>query len=518
MTEPTRVRELLDAIHIPGRKALAKLLPPSAGVLPENIDPKGAFPAAILAALPQYKHSIVGLATERLVLLPKEIPITVDTVIACVTEEYQTACGSGRIIPAETVAKIRKSKTTADYIAKIQATRAMLPFATLRRDVELTTACGTLQGHPDAVADVATTAENPTVLEVKTTSKLGADYLYFVLQLFSYAAISATPPMTTEYQTAMLVLPLQKCVLTFDVSADGWVQRDQFRKLLLEKNAKYRSKMAATVATTGGGSGVHIPKMLTMISTHYLLSEYHIGKHVHKAPTLLETVTAMTPNEPYQIFLSGNKSTHLSVKDADLAAAASYITEHGIKLFVHAPYLLNLSNPGLAETDNWHVTYLDKLLRISATLGARGVVVHVGKHTTQTYAAGVERMRLTLEAILPSATPDCPLLLETPAGQGTETLQSREEYIGFIAGFGSPNIAACVDTCHVFANGHDPVEYLQATHAAGILRLVHYNDSADCCGSKKDRHAMVGMGYIGVDVMTRIAEYCAGISVPMVIE
>jgi deoxyribonuclease-4 len=159
-----------------------------------------------------------------------------------------------------------------------------------------------------------------------------------------------------------------------------------------------------------------------------------------------------------------------------------------------------------------------KLLEYGNTLGAKGVVVHTGKHTSDKYEAGVEKMKRAIGRVLPFASEKCPMLLETPAGQGTETLLAREEFLDFVDGFRSPNIEVCVDTCHVFACGHDPVEYVRAAYERKKLRLVHYNDSMDCCGSCKDRHAMVGMGKIGLETMTIVAAVCHQMGVDMLME
>jgi deoxyribonuclease-4 len=153
-------------------------------------------------------------------------------------------------------------------------------------------------------------------------------------------------------------------------------------------------------------------------------------------------------------------------------------------------------------------------------IGAKGVVVHVGKHTTQTMEAAMAAMRANVAAVLPSATAECPLLLETPAGQGTEMLRSYEEFVGFVKSFANPAFRLCVDTCHVFACGHQPKEYLERLVAEdrNLLTLVHFNDSKDVCGACKDRHAFAGTGMIGAKTMNAIAELCRTHKIPAVIE
>jgi len=482
-----RVREILDGLKGTGRKPLLKLIPKP--TLPA--DTKGLFPNAIMSTLPHdQKYSIVGLITESLVLSNE--PITATEVIL---ELIKLGINPNSVQEA----KIKKSKTTQDYINKILKTREELQRSlrefnglpdgtphTIIQGEELTHEC--VQGHPDGICA-------KSVIEVKTTSKLDDDINYYMLQVCSYVALSKG-----RFTQAILVLPLQQSVIALDMRL--WTKRKQFRDLLVEKAQKL-------IETR--------PKLdpQTLIASQMLLSEYAIGTHTRRAPTLLETVQALATNIPYQIFLGGNQNSRLNIKDADLVAAAEYILDNNISLYIHSPYLINLSS---TTEDNWQIDYMRRLLTYGATLGTRGVVVHTGKHTKATYEDGVETMRQSIIAILDSATPNTPLLLETPAGQGTETLQGQDEFLDFVASFESPNIAVCVDTCHVFANGHDPLTYIQAAHGRGLLRLVHFNDSEECCGSCKDRHALAGTGHIGLEKMTAIAEFCKANGTEMVVE
>ena len=109
--------------------------------------------------------------------------------------------------------------------------------------------------------------------------------------------------------------------------------------------------------------------------------------------------------------------------------------------------------------------------------------------------------------------------LETPAGQGTETLKGEDEFIDFVESFGGdPRLKVCLDTCHVFACGHEPLRFIDKLLRKGFLHLVHFNDSKEPCGSCKDRHAFVGSGHIGTEKMSQIAQKCSESLIPMVIE
>jgi endonuclease IV len=475
MSAPTmRIRQILDGLKGTGRKPLLKYIPRPA----PPTETKGLFPNALLAALPyDQKYSVIGLLTEQLVLTKD--PITTDAI-------FTELAALGYTLDEPTKAKITKSKTTTDYIKKVEATRKVIAEKLVENGdadepilLNQELSYKQIEGHPDAIA-------GRTVMEVKTSSKLEEDFNYFLLQLCAYVAMG-----DGYYTQALLVLPLQQTVVAINTRL--WPKHKSYRSIL---NTKAKALLETRPIVT----------LESYMNTTSLLDAYGIGRHTKKAPSLLETVTALTPGIPFQIFMGGNQNSRLTVKEKDLIAAAEYVAENNIILYIHSPYLINLS--GTAE-DEWHYRYMEKLLTYGDQLGAKGVVVHTGKHTKDTYEEGVEKMRHAINTILPSATAACPLLLETPAGQGSETLQGMDEFLEFVESFESHSIRACIDTCHVFANGHDPLEYVETAHAKGLVHLVHFNDSQDCCGSCKDRHAAPGQGKIGLEKMTQIAEYCS---------
>jgi deoxyribonuclease-4 len=204
------------------------------------------------------------------------------------------------------------------------------------------------------------------------------------------------------------------------------------------------------------------------------------------------------------------------VDDSDIAATLGLVQKNNAKIYVHSQYIINLCAPNIE--DNWNTKLLIKNLQVTRAFGGRGVVVHVGKSTKQTLEDALEKMRLAIHSCLEHATAECPILLETPAGQGTETLTDMNAFLDFIDSFKDNRIRMCLDTCHVFACGHKPLEYIDAALKRGTLQLIHFNDSLGACGSCVDRHAFVGTGNIGLEGMTQIANACHKANLPMIIE
>ena len=488
-TPVMRVRQLLSTLNPVETTALKKLLPRKL-VCPE--EPEGTrYPSALLSALPDgEQYSLLGFITEDLLrFVPAEItPERLTAVIAERAPETSPA----------TIAKVLKSKTTEPYLEHLRQTRTKLRIASRGGppgpESEVgDPAIGPVVGHPD----MRTATQ---VFEIKMTGQLKKNWPDFLLQIFAYGALD--PSLTDLY----LVLPLQEIVHHFPIDPATWppARRTAYRDALYTAAAK-------RIATVGPANA--------------LIAAHHIGHHIQKQRSVAVTVATLphVTTRPYQIFLSGPSTTHMALNPDDLAAAAAIVTDTDARVFVHSQYLINLCNPPGSPSDAYGVDLLIKNLQAANAMKARGVVVHVGKSTTQPLPEALANMRANITRALPHATPDCPLLLETPAGQGTEVLRTYEEFTAFVASFGpDPRFRICVDTCHVFVcdGGIHPLDYIKRLTAEhpGLLALIHFNDSAAPCGSCADRHAFVGLGHMGLEGMTALAEAGTAVAAPMVIE
>ena len=109
------------------------------------------------------------------------------------------------------------------------------------------------------------------------------------------------------------------------------------------------------------------------------------------------------------------------------------------------------------------------------------------------------------------------------AGQGQMLCAQAGDLAAYLSAVEfHPKAGVCLDTCHLFAAGHDltadgGVAAMLAelgtvtgstgtggtgtggtgTAGAGRVKLVHANDSLLGCGSKRDRHEAIGAGMIG---------------------
>jgi sugar phosphate isomerase/epimerase len=141
----------------------------------------------------------------------------------------------------------------------------------------------------------------------------------------------------------------------------------------------------------------------------------------------------------------------------------------------------------------------------------------------------MENMEANIWSILVNTTSECPLLIETPAREGTEQLNDPEQLSEFVMRFHKDcplgtrdqmqkRIGICVDTCHVFAAGHQPMEYINSIRDTNLIRLIHYNDSLFPLNSNRDRHATPGTGEISWGQMSAVIIHAVNYNIPMIVE
>ncbi|MTA36991.1 MAG: deoxyribonuclease IV, partial [Actinobacteria bacterium] len=179
--------------------------------------------------------------------------------------------------------------------------------------------------------------------------------------------------------------------------------------------------------------------------------------------------------------------------------------ELDIATYVHAPFLINLGSPTVGTYENSLASTAYSLKR-GKEIGALGVVIHTGSavdvnHVKQAWKQIHEGMMPILHA-LPDDSPT--LLLEPTAGQGQSLVKKLDDLVNYLEALEyHPKVGICLDTCHVFAAGHDiakkggmkqTLDLLVSIAGAERIQLIHANDSMDVCGALKDRHENLGEG------------------------
>lgn len=182
-------------------------------------------------------------------------------------------------------------------------------------------------------------------------------------------------------------------------------------------------------------------------------------------------------------------------------------------VLAHAPYTLNACSADEKTRSFAAETMADDLRRMEF-LPNNLYNFHPGSHVGQGVEKGIEQIAAMLNSIL-RPEQQTTVLLETMAGKGTEVGRTFEELRLILDGIElKEKMGVCLDTCHVFDAGYDVANSLDEVLARfdeiiGLdrLRAVHLNDSLNPLGSRKDRHARIGEGTIGLAAITRIINH-----------
>jgi deoxyribonuclease-4 len=203
-----------------------------------------------------------------------------------------------------------------------------------------------------------------------------------------------------------------------------------------------------------------------------------------------------------------------SIDPADVAAFRALAGEHALgPLLAHAPYTLNPCSADAKVRAFALETMRDDLSRMEHLPGNM-YNFHPGSHVGQGVDEGIRLIAAQLDAVLTSQTATL-VLLETMSGKGSEVGSSFGELREITDRVRLPEkIGVCLDTCHVHDAGYDIAADLDGVLAefdrvVGLknLHAIHLNDSLNPKGSRKDRHARIGEGHIGLAAFGRIINH-----------
>lgn len=209
----------------------------------------------------------------------------------------------------------------------------------------------------------------------------------------------------------------------------------------------------------------------------------------------------------------------------DAAKLLAFAGEHHFgKLVAHAPYTMNLC-AAKEDVRRFSLEVIEDDLKRMEYLPGNYYNFHPGSHVGTGSEAGIARIAEALNTVLQKEQTTT-VLLETMAGKGSEVGRTFEELRAILDAVElQEKVGVCFDTCHVWDGGYDLVGDLDAVleefdRVIGLDRLcaVHFNDSMNACGARKDRHARIGEGCIGAEALRRVAVHPLLAGRPFILE
>lgn len=219
----------------------------------------------------------------------------------------------------------------------------------------------------------------------------------------------------------------------------------------------------------------------------------------------------------------GGKAKEIDTEDVKKLQAL--MDEHHFgKLVAHAPYTLNPCSATDKTREFARFAMEDDMKRMEYLPG-NYYNFHPGSHVGQGAEKGIQMIAdLLNEIIKPEQTTT--ILLETMAGKGSEVGRSFEELAAIIEKVElKDKIGVCLDTCHVSDGGYDIIGNLDGVleefdQIIGLskLKAMHINDSLNPRGARKDRHACIGEGHIGLEAILNVITHPKLAGLPCILE
>ena len=190
----------------------------------------------------------------------------------------------------------------------------------------------------------------------------------------------------------------------------------------------------------------------------------------------------------------------------------------------HAPYIVNLANNLDERKYNFSINFLAQEIKRCEEMKVKYIVLHPGSSVGIERNIALDNIAFALNEILKKDN-SVQILLETMAGKGTEIGCTLEEIKYLIDHIDKKElIGVCLDTCHLNDAGYNMTEFdeflkkFDEQVGLNYIKCVHVNDSKNELGAHKDRHANIGYGTLGFDIILNIINHPKLMNIPKILE
>lgn len=218
-----------------------------------------------------------------------------------------------------------------------------------------------------------------------------------------------------------------------------------------------------------------------------------------------------------QVFIHNPQSAKIKIiTDDECANIKQSLIKKSMTMVIHSPYILNL-----AKLNPHSVSMLQSELIYAHKMGAIGTVIHMGKTTDMDKVECDNNFKtqvLSIAQFIKDNNLSSKLILETPAGQGTEMYTAVDDFVRMFLSFKNMQryLGLCLDTCHMWAS--DSMILDKYVPLLPYIRVIHLNDAKGTRGCRKDRHEDIGKGSIGWDNLRVWVQFAKENRIPIILE
>lgn len=262
-------------------------------------------------------------------------------------------------------------------------------------------------------------------------------------------------------------------------------------------------------------------------------SKMLVGAHVSAAKGVHNAITNAVAigGTVLALFLKNQRRWSSSpLPDADAASFRQLAVAHGIdprtQVLPHGSYLINLATPAPDKAAQAYACFVDDLRRCEA-LGIGLYNFHPGSTLGAPRAEALARIAAALNRAH-AETRSVTTVIENMTGSGNVVGSTFEDLRDIIAGVADQSrVGVCLDTCHLFAAGHDlrsaaayadVMDRFDAVVGRRFLRALHLNDSKGPLASRKDLHCNIGLGHLGLEAFRLVMNDARLQGLPLVLE
>ncbi|KAJ6630382.1 xylose isomerase-like protein [Mycena sp. CBHHK59/15] len=319
---------------------------------------------------------------------------------------------------------------------------------------------------------------------------------------------------------------------------------------ILESAPGPATKKSKTVTSRTKGKGKGKDKAVDPLQyAERTPSLWKVGAHVSAAGGIENAIinaSAIGANSFALFVKSQRKWTSPALTESSISSFKAQLVEHGFNpshILPHGSYLINLGNPDAEKRQKSYDCFLDDLKRCES-LGLTLYNFHpgssVGQATTDEAISLIaecinqaHKETETVVTVLENMVQNLfdiwlPLTEIKQAGAGNIIGGDFSHLSNIISQVDDKTrVGVCLDTCHMFAAGYDlrakegwesVIADFDQQIGLSYLRGMHLNDSKTDCGSKRDRHENIGMGYIGGQGFHHILNDVRFQNIPLILE
>ncbi len=259
----------------------------------------------------------------------------------------------------------------------------------------------------------------------------------------------------------------------------------------------------------------------------------YIGAHVASLPLVGDA-----PEEAHRLganafafnLIDPKSRNYPAYDEADVERFRALCAAYGfgpLQILPHSAFTVNLGSPDGRKLGLSRRTFVDELKRCRQ-LGIALLNFHPGSHLGQISEA--ESIAIVAQSINHALerTEGVAAVIENTAGQGSNLGYSFEQLAAIIDGVEDKSrVGVCIDTCHATAAGYDlstPEGYTKVWESFAdivgfnYLRGMHLNDAMRPPGSRIDRHAPIGKGYVGESFFRQLMADPRFDNIPLILE